>query len=56
MARYTLSDFNNILENNVLNPLPESTIQIINNLASKVGAPEYIKTPQFKNKFGLKQI
>jgi len=50
MSRYTLSDFNNILENNIFNQLPEDTIKIINNLAIKVGAPEYIKTPQFKNR------
>lgn len=50
MARYTLSDFNTILENYNSLQLPEETIEIINNLAKKVGAPEYIKTPLFKNK------
>jgi len=50
MTRYTLSDFNNILENSIILQLPEETIKIINNLAIKVGAPEYIKTPQFKNR------
>jgi len=50
MARYTLSDFNTILENVNILQLPEETIAIINNLAIKVGAPEYIKTPLFKNK------
>ena len=50
MARYTLSDFNTILKNIDNLELQEDTIKIINDLAGKVGAPEYIKTPLFKNK------
>jgi len=50
MSRYTLDDFNKILESGIINQLPEETIKIINILAGQVGSPEYIKTPQFKNK------
>ena len=48
MLRYTLSDFNKILEDGIDNTIPDETIQIINMLSKHVGAPEYIKTPQFR--------
>ena len=48
MSRYTLLDFNNILNKGIDNKIPDETIQIINILANQVGAPEYIKTPQFR--------
>ena len=48
--RYSLEDFQQILETAPLEPLSDSTIEIINLLATQVGAPEYIKTPQFKGK------
>lgn len=47
---YSLEDFQKILETTNLDQLPDITIEIINNLALQVGAPEYIKTPQFKAK------
>ena len=50
MQRYTLSDFYKILEEGIDNKIEEETMQIINLLSNKVGAPEYIKTPQFKSK------
>ncbi len=50
MIRYSLDDFYQILNNSVVDELPEETISIINSLTSEVGAPEYIKTPQFRNK------
>ena len=53
MPQYTLSDFNAIykkMKDHHNLELPNSTIEIIDNLALKVGAPEYIKTPLFKNK------
>lgn len=57
--RYELSDFHRILNENTIPDLPESTIEIINLLASQVGAPEYIKTPQFKkpviNNFNIRR-
>ena len=48
--RYFLEDFQRILETTNLEQLSDSTIDIINTLATQVGAPEYIKTPQFKSK------
>lgn len=48
--RYSLNDFNKILENGFVDKLSDNTLDIINILAAQVGAPEYIKTPQFKNK------
>jgi hypothetical protein len=56
MIRYSLEDFNNILNTGLINQLPDETIQIINMLATQVGAPEYIKTPQFKNKIGASMV
>ena len=57
--RYELTDFHRILKENTIPDLPESTIEIINLLASQVGAPEYIKTPQFKkpitNNFNMRR-
>uniref|UniRef100_A0A6C0AZR1 MIF4G domain-containing protein n=1 Tax=viral metagenome TaxID=1070528 RepID=A0A6C0AZR1_9ZZZZ len=50
MTRYTIDDFNKVLEEGLINDLPDETIKIINILANQVGSPEYIKTPQFKNK------
>lgn len=49
MMRYTLSDFTRILNNGIDNTIPEPSIKIINMLATHVGSPEYIKTPQFKS-------
>ena len=50
MTKYFLEDFNKILESEPIKQLPDEIINIINILAAQVGAPEYIKTPQFKNK------
>ena len=47
---YSLSDFNLILEKGLDNELSEETLNIITHLANLVGSPEYIKTPQFKNR------
>ena len=52
MARFSLNYFTDLIENGMVNNLPEETINIINLLASQVGAPEYIKTPQFKQRNG----
>lgn len=46
--RYYLSDFENYISQNKLQNLPDKTLNIITQLASQVGAPEYVKTPQFK--------
>ena len=50
MDIYFLTDFIEILKKGSINKLSDETINIINTLANEVGAPEYIKTPQFKNK------
>jgi hypothetical protein len=48
--QYTLLDFENIKNENTINELDSYVIQIINELASRVGAPGYQKTPVFKKK------
>jgi len=48
--QYTLLDFENIKNENQINELDNSVIQIINEIASRVGAPGYQKTPVFKKK------
>lgn len=50
MIQYSLEQiiFFQKQENNY--SIPENTLEIINSLSKEVGAPEYIKTPQFKNK------
>ena len=47
---YSHQDFQNIIFDGFNFSLPEETIVLINELASKVGAPTYIKTPVFKKK------
>ena len=47
MVKYHLNDFQKIAENKI-DELNDEIIEIINNLASKVGAPNYNKTPVFK--------
>tara|TARA_B100001063_G_C16769292_1_gene560544 strand:- start:869 stop:1804 length:936 start_codon:yes stop_codon:yes gene_type:complete len=47
-CQFTLENFREIKENNVINELDPYTIKIINKIAKKVGAPSYIKTPVFK--------
>ncbi len=46
--QYTLNDFNKIKNESNIIELDKYTIKIINKLANKVGAPNYIKTPVFK--------
>ena len=47
---YTFEDFNNIQQFSSINELDKDIIQIINDLAKKVGAPNYNKTPVFKKR------
>lgn len=47
-CQYTLDNFNNIKEKNIIEELDPFTIKVINKIAKKVGAPSYIKTPVFK--------
>jgi len=48
--KYNISDFNNIKNNNNIQELNNSSINIINAISKKVGAPSYRKTPVFKKK------
>ena len=48
--QYTLLDFENIKNENTINELDSAVIQIINEIAQRVGAPGYQKTPVFKKK------
>lgn len=50
MPQYTLEDYKNIQEKFNINELSSITIKIVNDLAKKVGAPNYSKTPIFKKK------
>ena len=47
VVKYHLNDFQKIAEKNI-EELDDDIISIINELASKVGAPNYNKTPIFK--------
>ena len=48
--QYTICDFFSFNNLTVEDHLPHETIDIINKLATKVGAPTYNKTPNFKKK------
>ena len=48
--KYTCVDFERIKNNGFKCPISPETIAIIQALADKVGAPEYIKTPQFEKR------
>lgn len=47
---YTLDDFHNIMDDGLSVRLDPETINIIQQLADQVGAPEYVRTPQFVRK------
>jgi hypothetical protein len=47
LAKYTVDDFERIKNNGFSYTLSPETMAIIQALAEQVGAPEYIKTPQF---------
>lgn len=53
MLKYPLSQFQSINLNGFDFKIPDDTIRIINELASHVGAPTYIKTPNFHKKEGV---
>ena len=50
VIKFTTADFERIKNNGFSCPLSAETIAIIQSLSDKVGAPEYIKTPQFIKK------
>jgi hypothetical protein len=47
MSAYTIADFNRISSIGFCYTLDDSIIKTIQNIAEQVGAPEYIRTPQF---------
>ena len=53
---YTLTDFNTIENRYNIMEFNKNIINIINDLASKVGAPNYSKTPIFKKDKKIIQI
>lgn len=50
MASYSLGDFERIKNEGFVYTLPPHVLQVIQSIADQVGAPEYIKTPQFHKK------
>lgn len=48
--KYTLEDFNNIIDDGLDITLDAGIIDIIQQLADQVGAPEYVRTPHFVRK------
>ncbi len=48
--QFTLLDFENIKNEETIKELDNSVINIINQIANRVGAPNYQKTPVFKKK------
>lgn len=50
IKRYSVQDIENIIFNGITFKLPDDTIKIMTELASQVGATDYIKTPQFPKK------
>lgn len=47
IIQYTIDDFNQIIKDGFTYKLPDTIIETIKSIAEKVGAPEYIRTPQF---------
>jgi hypothetical protein len=54
--RYKLEFYNDMEINGDIVEINENTISLINNLAKRVGAPNYQKTPIFKKKHGRYKI
>ena len=52
---YNLSDFMKIKEEGFNLSIPQNILDIINGIANKVGAPTYIRTPQFSKKDGFQK-
>lgn len=53
LIQYTKHDFDAILNDGFVYRLDAETIKIIQTISEQVGAPEYIKTPQFEKKNGI---
>ena len=52
IIKHTLDDFSNIIFNGFMHTLDPDVIKIIQGLAEQVGAPEYVRTPQFQKNSG----
>ena len=52
LIQYTKDDFNAILNDGFVYRLDDNIIKIIQTISEQVGAPEYIKTPQFEKRNG----
>tara|TARA_Y100000389_G_scaffold202360_1_gene247401 strand:+ start:61 stop:1050 length:990 start_codon:yes stop_codon:yes gene_type:complete len=50
ITRYHLSEFNDIIYEGFSYELSQEVLTMIQSLADKVGAPEYVKTPQFSKR------
>ena len=48
---YSIKEINNIIDDGFDYTLPEETLKTIEILSQKVGAPSYIKTPNFQKKY-----
>ena len=48
IKKYHLEDFEKIKQGSIEYDVPPNELSVINMLATKVGAPEYIKTPKFE--------
>jgi len=51
--KYSLKEINEIAFDKFICHIPQDTIQIINDLATKVGSPSYVKTPIFNKRNGI---
>tara|TARA_Y100000768_G_scaffold101385_1_gene74149 strand:- start:3765 stop:4718 length:954 start_codon:yes stop_codon:yes gene_type:complete len=56
MSAYTIADFNRISSTGFSYTLDDSVIKTIQNIAEQVGAPEYIRTPQFPKRGGNQHV
>lgn len=56
MTMYSLSDFTDISNKGFHVILPDSTVQLINELSKLVGSPNYIKTPVFTKRVSTVDI
>lgn len=45
--KYTLSETQNLIQSGIEYNIPDDILDIINNLSSQVGSPNYVKTPVF---------
>ena len=56
MGTYTLQDFNTIIFNGFNFTLSDEIVHKINELATQVGSPTYIKTPVFQKRIEVPSL